>query len=113
MTDKKTDVLIKPDMRAVLSRTHITHDLHGFLLPVLEAISNSMDGIHARFDNDDSKAAIEGEIQIRVRHANDPHKILVAVTDNGVGLTDDNYKSFKSPSPDTNSRRRDGGSVAS
>lgn len=68
----KTDVLIKPDMRAVLSRTHLAHDLHGFLLPVLEAISNAMDGIHARFDQDDEKPRERGksksESKIRMSH---------------------------------------------
>ncbi|WP_346296751.1 ATP-binding protein [Rhodopseudomonas sp. P1] len=93
----KTDVLIKPDMRAVLSRTHLAHDLHGFLLPVLEAISNAMDGIHARFDQDDEKAAREGEVKIRIKDPNEPSKILVSVTDNGVGLTDDNYSNFRTP----------------
>ena len=53
-----------------------------------------MDGIHARFGED---AKTKGEIQIRFSDANDPASILVSVTDNGVGLNDDNYRSFKTP----------------
>ena len=49
MAERKTDGLTKPDMNAVLSRTHITIDLQGFLLPIFEAISNAMHGIDARF----------------------------------------------------------------
>ncbi|MFI5024266.1 MAG: ATP-binding protein [Alphaproteobacteria bacterium] len=91
---KNTDTLVKPDMLAVLSRTHLAYDLHGFLLPVFEAISNSMDSIESRFGE---KAREKGAIHVRYTNANDPAKILVSVTDNGVGLTDDNYKSFKTP----------------
>lgn len=97
MTIEKADGLLKPDMKAVLSRTHINHDLHGFLLPVLEAISNSMDGIGSRFQDDDEKASQHGRVQIRVRNLNQPNKIVILVCDNGDGLTDANYKSFRTP----------------
>lgn len=90
----KTDTLVKPDMAAVLSRTHVGIDLHGFLLPVLEAVSNAMHGIEARFDE---QASTDGRIDISFSDANDPSKILVSITDNGVGLDDDNYRSFKTP----------------
>ncbi|TCR63044.1 ATP-binding protein [Bosea sp. BK604] len=94
MTATTTDVLVKPDMQAVLSRTHLAHDLHGFLLPVLEAISNAMDGIGARFGEE---AKEKGQIHIHIRNPNDPAKLIVSVTDNGIGLTDENYLSFKTP----------------
>lgn len=90
----KTDTLVKPDMVAVLSRTHIAVDLHGFLLPVLEAVSNAMHGIEARFDD---RAGLDGRVDIAFTDANDPSKILISITDNGVGLDDDNYRSFKTP----------------
>jgi hypothetical protein len=96
MAEVKTDVLVKPDMKAVLSRTHVANDLHGFLLPVFEAISNAMDGIQSRF-KDTATAQQNGEISIKILNANDPTKFLVSVTDNGVGLNDDNYKAFKTP----------------
>lgn len=90
----KTDTLVKPDMVAVLSRTHVGIDLHGFLLPVLEAVSNAMHGIEARLSE---KASTDGRIDISFSDATDPAKILVSITDNGVGLDDDNYRSFKTP----------------
>lgn len=69
--EPKTDELVKPDMEAVLSRTHLTHDLHGFLLPIFEAISNAMHAIEARFADE---AKEKGKIQIRFRNANSPQK---------------------------------------
>jgi hypothetical protein len=33
----ETDTLVKPDMVAVLQRTHVSKDLHGFLLPTPRA----------------------------------------------------------------------------
>lgn len=96
MSTPRTDVLVKPDMRAVLSRTHIALDLHGFLLPVLEAISNALDGIQGRF-GDEEEARKQGEIRIKFTDTNNPAKILVSVTDNGAGLTDENYNSFRTP----------------
>lgn len=88
------DALVKPDMQAVLARTHLPNDLHGFLLPLFEAISNAMDGIQERFEED---AKDKGVIEIRIADLNDPSKIIVSVTDNGAGLHDGNYKSFKTP----------------
>ena len=89
-----TDTLVKPDMQAVLTRTHLSRSLHDFLLPVLEAISNGMHGIEARFN---SEAAAKGKIHISFENANDPAKLCITVTDNGLGLDDANYKSFKTP----------------
>lgn len=89
-----TDTLVKPDMQAVLTRTHLPHDLHGFLLPVFEAISNAMDGIQERFGDG---AQDKGAIDIKITDVNDPTNIIVSVTDNGVGLHDGNYKAFKTP----------------
>lgn len=59
MTHETTDSLVKPDMEAVLERTHVATDLHEFLLPVFEAISNAMDGIETRFGD---QAASRGEV---------------------------------------------------
>lgn len=90
----ETDTLVEPDMMAVLERTHVTKDLHGFLLPVLEAVSNALHGIEARFGD---KARIEGRIEILISNVNDPKRIMISITDNGVGLDGQNYKSFKTP----------------
>ena len=91
----KTDELVKPDMQAVLSRTHLSNTLHDFLLPVFEAVSNAMHGIEAKFG--EKEASERGKITIRFENANNPLKLKIAVTDNGIGLNDDNYKSFKTP----------------
>lgn len=89
-----TDELVKPDMRAVLSRTHLAINLRDFLLPTFEAVSNAMHGIEARFG---AEAGSSGDIQIHFSKPNDPAQLRISVTDNGVGLTDENYLSFKTP----------------
>ena len=94
MAKTQTDTLIKPDMEAVLERTHIASDLHGFLLPILEAVSNAMHGIEGRFKDE---AEAKGEVQISIANLNDPAKLLIGITDNGVGLDEENYTSFKTP----------------
>lgn len=94
MTENKTDALVKPDMKAVLSRTHLANELHSFLLPILEAVSNAIHGIEEKFGEDASK---RGKINILFENPNDPSSILISVSDNGVGLNDENYRSFKTP----------------
>ncbi len=94
MVKLHTDTLIKPDMKAVLERTHISADLYGFLLPILEAVSNAMHGIEARFKSD---AETNGEVEISITNLNDPKNLLIGITDNGIGLNDENYNSFKTP----------------
>lgn len=86
--------LNKPDMVAVLERTHLSHDAHNFLLPVLEAVSNSFHGIEARKEAD---AKHVGEVQVCFQSLNKPGKFFVSITDNGVGLNEENYRSFKTP----------------
>ncbi|MFC2254560.1 ATP-binding protein [Labrys portucalensis] len=90
----ETDTLVKPDMVAVLERTHVSKDLHGFLLPTLEAVSNAMHGIEARFGDN---AREQGMIEIVMSSINDPHRLMISITDNGVGLDNGNYISFKTP----------------
>jgi len=94
MTKIHTDTLIKPDMEAVLERTHVASDLHGFLLPILEAVSNAMHSIEIRFKKD---AESKGEVEISIVNLNDPKTLLIGITDNGIGLDEENYKSFKTP----------------
>ena len=90
----ENDTLVKPDMVAVLQRTHVSKDLHGFLLPTLEAVSNAMHGIEARFGDDARK---QGTIEIAMSSINDPQHLIISITDNGIGLEDGNYRSFKTP----------------
>jgi hypothetical protein len=91
---QEADELRKPDMQAVLSRTHLALKLHDFLLPTFEAVSNAMHAIDA-VHND--KAGETGQIRIRFFNPTDPFKLKITVSDNGSGLNDDNYKSFKTP----------------
>lgn len=90
----QTDSLVKPDMLAVLERTHFANTAHNFLLPVIEAISNALHSIEEKFQE---QGPSKGEIQISFYEPNDTKTFRVKVTDNGVGLTPDNFKSFKTP----------------
>src|SRR6202521_701916 len=95
MSELDTDELVKPDMQAVLSRTHLAQDLHHFLLPTFEAVSNAMHAIEAQYGEEE--AGQQGQIRIHFINPKDPTKLKITVTDNGIGLNDANYKSFKTP----------------
>ncbi len=90
----EAEELRKPDMVAVLSRTHLSHTLHSFMLPVLEAISNAIDGIEQRFQEDAKK---EGKVLVRFVPDVETGDLLVSVSDNGIGLNENNYRSFQTP----------------
>ena len=66
------------------------------LLPVFEAISNSLHAIEARFK---SEHAAKGQIIINIIRDNDKENSPIKgfiIKDNGIGLTKDNYQSFLS-----------------
>lgn len=90
----ETDSLVKPDMLAVLERTHFSNTAHNFLLPVIEAISNSLHSIEEKYHD---QARSKGEIQVIFHQPNDLKQFKVKVSDNGIGLTPDNFRSFKTP----------------
>lgn len=67
------------------------------LLPLMEAVSNS---VHSITDLYGADAAAKGRIVVSVfRKDGDPNGNVVGfdIEDNGIGFTDDNYKSFKTP----------------
>src|SRR5271169_617068 len=67
------------------------------LLPLMEAVSNS---VHSITDLYADKASATGRIIVRlVRDADEPDGRVVGfdVDDNGIGFTDENFESFKTP----------------
>ena len=67
------------------------------LLPLMEAISNS---VHSITDLYNAKAQTTGRIFVRIiRQGSDPAGRVIGfdVEDNGIGFTDENYRSFKTP----------------
>jgi hypothetical protein len=77
------------------------------LLPLMEAISNSIHSITDLYGND---AASKGKIIIRViRQDSDPEAQVIGfdIEDNGIGFTDDNYRSFQTP--DSRHKEKRGG----
>lgn len=70
------------------------------LLPLHEAISNSLHAIHDRFG--DKEYAEKGRIEIDVvraepKNGEQPPVIGFVVRDNGVGLNKENFRSFRTP----------------
>lgn len=94
MSKPRSDELTKPDMQAILARTHLSVELDNFLLPVFEAVSNAIHGIEERYG---SNLMGQGRISIAFENTNDPESILITVSDNGIGLNDSNYGHFKTP----------------
>lgn len=66
------------------------------LMPLMEAVSNSVHSITDLYNDDSAK----GQIVIRlIRNGEDSDSRVVGfdVEDNGIGFTDDNFKSFRTP----------------
>lgn len=91
---KKGDALVKPDMKAVLERTHLSKDLNSFLLPIFEAVSNAVHGVDERFGKDRARF---GKTRIRLDNINNKDEFSVSIEDNGIGLNEKNYNSFRTP----------------
>jgi hypothetical protein len=53
-----------------------------------------MHGVEERFGPD---AEAKGIVHVHFEHWTNPHRIVVTVSDNGIGLTEGNYTSFKTP----------------
>jgi hypothetical protein len=68
------------------------------LVPVFEAISNSLFAIHAQFGDDHAKR--DGKISVLVERGDDDRIYNFEITDNGIGLTESNSDAFQTP--DTN-----------
>ena len=76
-------------------------------MPLMEAVSNSIHAITERFDD---KAGKRGRIDVTViRDLEDENEPVLGfdVGDNGVGFTEENYKSFLTP--DSRHKEKRGG----
>jgi hypothetical protein len=75
------------------------------LLPLMEAFSNALHAVNLRFGDD---AASKGRIQITIlRDSSDV--IGFKIEDNGIGFTDENYRSFRTPVSSPKNREALGG----
>jgi hypothetical protein len=91
MPDLTSDILGR------ISRLPLPRSERGALTPLMEAISNSIHSVTDRFGD---QTQTKGKITIRVsRDLEDPDTPITGfdVIDNGVGFTDQNYKSFCTP----------------
>ena len=87
--------LLKPDMRAVLSRTHLASTFASFMLPIYEAGSNS---IHSLLDKlGHEKVAASGRLSISISLGAAADEFSVTISDNGDGLDSRNFQEFRTP----------------
>jgi hypothetical protein len=88
---------LRSDIVGRVNRLPLRANEKNALFPVMEAISNSIHSITDLYDRD---ASTKGRIVIRVLRDTDDsakHVIGFDVEDNGVGFTDENYRSFQTP----------------
>lgn len=87
--------LLKPDMPAVLERTHLAGNFDSFLLPVYEAGSNAIHALLDRYGG--AKTATEGKLTFAFSIGTSPDDFSVTISDNGLGLDEANYLAFRTP----------------
>ncbi len=87
--------LLKPDMPAVLERTHLAGHFDAFLLPVYEAGSNSIHALLDRFGAE--KVANSGKLRFNFSIGVTPEDFSVTIADNGSGLDSKNFTAFRTP----------------
>jgi hypothetical protein len=87
--------LVKPDMPAVLERTHLASSFDAFLLPVYEAGSNSIHALLDRFGVD--QVTTQGKLIFSFSIGTTPDEFSVTISDNGIGLDETNYLAFCTP----------------
>lgn len=89
------------DIIGQVSRLPLKPSEENALLPLHEAISNALHAITDRFGDADiaDKGRIDIEVLRRERQKDDeePDVIGFVITDNGIGLNDDNFRSFCTP----------------
>ena len=91
---------LESDVIGQVARLPLTPTPANALMPLHEAISNSLHAIHDRFG--DKQSAGKGRIHIEIMRdltvdGGDPPVTGFVVTDNGVGLNKDNFNSFRTP----------------
>ena len=87
------------DIMGHVERLPLRPSSENALLPMYEAVSNSLHAIQDRFG--DEEASTKGRIEIDVIRADtdeeNPRIVGFRISDNGVGFNEDNYLSFRTP----------------
>lgn len=87
--------LRKPDMPAVLARTNLARHLGGFLLPIFEAMSNSVHSVTERYSA--KNVHRDGQIIVTVIDGERDDDFSITILDNGMGLDSKNFDAFITP----------------
>ena len=94
------DSLKAADMPAVLERTNLKANEENALLPIYESVSNA---IYSTQEKWKEEVSLKGEILLEITTGS----FSASISDNGHGLNENNYDSFRIPF--TNSRLKKGG----
>jgi len=84
---------MKFDVMGRINNMRLPDGKTAILYSVYEAVSNSIHAINDRFT--DAKAATLGEVRVAIDIGNDGDIASIAVTDNGIGFTQENLDSFE------------------
>lgn len=83
---------MKENLKGRIENLAMSPSYSNTLIPVLEAIMNSLHAVQDRFGED---WAEKGSIQVTVHQGQDGNPHSFSITDNGIGLDDENFESFR------------------
>lgn len=94
MTDSAppTSLHLKENLKGRIDNLAMSPSYANTLIPVFEALMNSIHSVQERFGDDWIK---KGSIHLSVECDSDANPVSFVVTDNGVGLNDANFESFR------------------
>ena len=94
MTDTAppTSLHLKENLKGRIDNLAMSPSYANTLIPVFEALMNSIHSVQERFGDDWVK---RGSINLTVDCDSDGNPESFVITDNGVGLNDDNFESFR------------------
>ncbi len=91
-TENAASFELKEDLQGRINNLALSPNANNTLIPLFEAISNAIHSIQERYKR---QWAEKGEIIINVLHDQEGYPISFSIEDNGIGLNDENFKSFR------------------
>lgn len=89
---KEDDLRFHENLEGRIQNLAMAPSYPNTLIPVFEAIMNSLQGIQDRFGDEWTRL---GHIRIEIHSDQNGDPNSFTITDNGIGLDDDNYRSFR------------------
>ena len=92
ITDKPLTFKMEENLKGRIRNLALAPSYENTLIPLFEAISNAIHSIQERFGE---QWVAKGHIRVFVHRNDDDQPISFSIEDNGVGLNEDNFKSFR------------------